>query len=134
LKIVGRRPVKAVKELASIPGIDVVGQVADVRPHVAGAAVVIAPLRIARGLQNKVLEAMAMAKPVVASPAALAGFGHREHFPAWAVNEPQEWVDALTYLTGATVSPRSTNFLWPVGLPWTGMWDEHPERSTAQAP
>jgi sugar transferase (PEP-CTERM/EpsH1 system associated) len=98
LKIVGRRPVKAVKELASIPGIDVVGQVSDIRPHVAAAAAVIAPLRIARGLQNKVLEAMAMAKPVVASPAALAGFGHREHFPAWAVNEPQEWVDALTYL------------------------------------
>jgi glycosyltransferase involved in cell wall biosynthesis len=45
----------------------VTGTVADVRPYIAHAAVVVAPLRIARGIQNKVLEAMAMAKAVVAS-------------------------------------------------------------------
>jgi sugar transferase (PEP-CTERM/EpsH1 system associated) len=98
LTIVGRRPVAAVRDLRSIPGVDVVGQVPDVRPYVASAAVVVAPLRIARGLQNKVLEAMSMAKPVVASPAAIAGFGHREYLPAWAVNETTEWVTALTWL------------------------------------
>lgn len=71
LRLVGRQPVPEVRRLAELPGVEVVGQVADVRPYVANAAVVVAPLRIARGLQNKVLEGMAMSKPVVASPQAL---------------------------------------------------------------
>ena len=49
------------------------GRVEDVRPYVAHAAVAVAPLRIARGIQNKVLEAMAMARPVVASAEAFEG-------------------------------------------------------------
>ena len=49
------------------------GRVADVRPYLAHASCVVAPLHIARGLQNKVLEAMAMARPVVATPAACEG-------------------------------------------------------------
>ena len=51
----------------------VTGAVADMRTWLAAADVVVAPLRIARGIQNKVLEAMAMARPVVASPAAFEG-------------------------------------------------------------
>jgi glycosyltransferase involved in cell wall biosynthesis len=51
----------------------VTGTVPDVRPYIAHAAVAVAPLRIARGIQNKVLEAMAMATPVVVSPQALEG-------------------------------------------------------------
>jgi glycosyltransferase involved in cell wall biosynthesis len=51
----------------------VTGRVADVRPYLAHAALVVAPLRIARGIQNKVLEAMAMARPVLATPQAFAG-------------------------------------------------------------
>ncbi|WP_020474036.1 TIGR03087 family PEP-CTERM/XrtA system glycosyltransferase [Zavarzinella formosa] len=92
LKIVGRRPVPAVRELGAIPGIEMIGQVPDVRPALAESAVVIAPLMIARGLQNKVLEAMAFGKPVVGSPAALAGFGHPEHLPAVPAETPDEWV------------------------------------------
>jgi len=64
--IVGRSPTQAVQSLAS----DVVvvsGTVPDVRPYLQHAAVVVAPLRVARGIQNKILEAMAMARPVVAS-------------------------------------------------------------------
>src|SRR6185312_600725 len=53
--------------------VDVTGRVPDVRPYVAHAAVSVAPLRIARGIQNKVLEAMALARPVVASPGAFEG-------------------------------------------------------------
>lgn len=64
--IVGRSPAPAVQALAG-EGTIVTGTVADVRPWIAHAAVVVAPLRIARGIQNKVLEAMAMARPVVAS-------------------------------------------------------------------
>lgn len=71
--IVGRNPTKAVQALADLPGVIVSGAVPDVRGWLAAADVVVAPLRIARGVQNKVLEAMAMARPVVASPDAAQG-------------------------------------------------------------
>ncbi|MHB1187366.1 TIGR03087 family PEP-CTERM/XrtA system glycosyltransferase [Thiobacillus sp.] len=71
--IVGSRPGEAVLALARQPGVVVTGSVPDVRPWLAHAACVVAPLRIARGVQNKVLEAMAMARPVVASAQATEG-------------------------------------------------------------
>ena len=74
--IVGRNPTDAVKALAKHPGVTVTGQVADVRGWLAAAAVVVAPLKLARGIQNKVLEGMAMARPVVASAAAAQGIDH----------------------------------------------------------
>jgi sugar transferase (PEP-CTERM/EpsH1 system associated) len=72
-QIVGARPTAAVSALASLPGVEVTGMVDDVRPYVAAADVVVAPLRIARGIQNKVLEGMAMARPIVTTPGALEG-------------------------------------------------------------
>jgi sugar transferase (PEP-CTERM/EpsH1 system associated) len=66
--IVGRSPTPAVQALAS-EGVAVSGTVPDVRPWLAHAALVVAPLRVARGVQNKVLEAMAMGRPVVAASA-----------------------------------------------------------------
>jgi polysaccharide biosynthesis protein PslH len=66
LSIVGRSPTAAVKALAG-DAVVVTGTVPDVRPWLQHAAVVVAPLRLARGVQNKVLEAMAMARPVVAA-------------------------------------------------------------------
>ncbi|NML04574.1 TIGR03087 family PEP-CTERM/XrtA system glycosyltransferase [Sphingomonas sp. G-3-2-10] len=74
--IVGRNPTEAVKALAKHPGVTVTGEVADVRGWLAAAAVVVAPLKLARGIQNKVLEGMAMARPVVASAAAAQGIEH----------------------------------------------------------
>lgn len=74
--IVGRNPTDAVKALVKREGVIVTGEVADVRGWLAAAAVVVAPLRLARGIQNKVLEAMAMARPVVASAAAAEGIDH----------------------------------------------------------
>jgi sugar transferase (PEP-CTERM/EpsH1 system associated) len=71
--IVGMDPAPAVRRLADGRHVVVTGQVPDVRPHFDAAAVAVAPLRLARGLQNKVLEAMAMRVPVVASPAAVQG-------------------------------------------------------------
>lgn len=70
--IVGRNPSDAVRKLAG-ERVLVTGAVEDVRAWLAEADIVVAPLRIARGIQNKVLEAMAMGKPVVASPAAFEG-------------------------------------------------------------
>ncbi|WP_419825881.1 TIGR03087 family PEP-CTERM/XrtA system glycosyltransferase [Sphingomonas sp.] len=69
--IVGRNPDPALRDIGD--GVEVIGEVPDTRPWLQRAAVVVAPLRIARGIQNKVLEAMAMARPVVASPAAFEG-------------------------------------------------------------
>lgn len=71
--IVGARPSAEVQALAAQPNIVVTGSVADTRPYIAHAELVVAPLRIARGIQNKVLEAMAMAKPTIVSSEALEG-------------------------------------------------------------
>jgi sugar transferase (PEP-CTERM/EpsH1 system associated) len=71
--IVGRGPTAAVRELDGRDGVLVTGEVPDVRPWLAAAVLVVAPLEIARGVQNKVLEAMAMARPVVASTGAFEG-------------------------------------------------------------
>lgn len=71
--IVGSRPTPAVQALAKLDGIVVTGGVPDIRPYIAHAKLAVAPLRIARGIQNKVLEAMAMAKPTLVTPAALEG-------------------------------------------------------------
>ncbi len=70
--VVGASPSPRVAALAG-DGVQVTGRVADVRPFVAHAAACVAPMRIARGIQNKVLEAMAMARPVVVTPDALEG-------------------------------------------------------------
>jgi sugar transferase (PEP-CTERM/EpsH1 system associated) len=73
LLIVGADPSPAVKKLQELPGVEVTGSVADVRPFVQRSAVMVAPLNIARGTQNKILEAMAMGVPVVTSRIAAGG-------------------------------------------------------------
>jgi glycosyltransferase involved in cell wall biosynthesis len=71
--IVGRNPDRAVLKLGDRPGVVVTGAVPDTRPWLDAADLVVAPLEVGRGVQNKVLEAMAMGKAVVASPAAFEG-------------------------------------------------------------
>ncbi|MCB1631457.1 MAG: TIGR03087 family PEP-CTERM/XrtA system glycosyltransferase [Pseudomonadales bacterium] len=70
--VVGGKPAEAVRALAG-ETVVVTGRVDDVRPYVQYASAAVAPMRIARGIQNKVLEAMAMARPVVVSPQGLEG-------------------------------------------------------------
>ncbi len=71
--IVGGNPTAEVLALAQQAGVVVTGRVHDIRPYIANAALVVAPLRIARGIQNKVLEAMAMNKAIVATGMAMEG-------------------------------------------------------------
>jgi sugar transferase (PEP-CTERM/EpsH1 system associated) len=71
--IVGADPSPPVVALGKLPGVHVTGTVADTRPYLAHAAAVVCPLRIARGIQNKVLEAMAAGRTVIASPGAFEG-------------------------------------------------------------
>ena len=73
LLIVGADPSPAVWKLAELDGVTVTGSVPDVRPHVRASALMVAPLNIARGTQNKILEAMAMGVPVVTSRVAAGG-------------------------------------------------------------
>jgi len=73
LLIVGADPSPAMTALGSLPGVTVTGSVPDVRPYIRSSALMVAPLAIARGTQNKVLEAMAMGVPVVTSTVAAGG-------------------------------------------------------------
>jgi len=95
LRVVGRRPGPRITELGGLPGVKVVGEVADMRPELWGASIAVVPLRIAPGLQNKVLEAMAAGTPVVATRAALKSIDGKpgEHFAA--ADDPEEFAEAI---------------------------------------
>jgi len=95
LWIVGSSPTRAVEELGRLPGVRVTGRVPDVRPYLKHAAVAIAPLRIARGVQNKVLEALAMGCVVVSSPDALAGLKEVSIAPVHRATVVREWVEKV---------------------------------------
>lgn len=95
--IVGRAPTAAVKALAS-DRVTVTGEVPDTRPWLAAAQVVVAPLLLARGIQNKILEAMAMAKPVVASPDAAQGIEADRSMELLVADGPQAQADAIVAL------------------------------------
>ncbi len=99
-RVIGRQPVPAVLRLHGAHGVNVVGQVPDVRPQVASAAVAVCPVRIARGLQNKVIEAMAMGKPTVAAPPAVAALKAEVGRDLLSPTTADEWVRTLTELLG----------------------------------
>ena len=99
--IVGSKPTAAVRALGEISGITVTGRVEDVRPWLAHAHAVAAPLRIARGIQNKVLEALSMEKVLLATPAAYEGIDDFEgrqgcisDSPEIMATEALRWLDA----------------------------------------
>jgi glycosyltransferase involved in cell wall biosynthesis len=75
LRLVGARPVRAVRALAALPGVSLAADVPAMAPELAAASVAVLPLRAGAGLQNKVLEAMATGTPVVATAHAVAALG-----------------------------------------------------------
>jgi sugar transferase (PEP-CTERM/EpsH1 system associated) len=104
--IVGRKPPEAVRRLAG-PRTIVTGAVADVRSWLAAADAVAAPLRIARGIQNKVLEAMAMARPVVASPAAFEGIEAEAGRDLLVADGAEAQAEAIAALLGDPARARA---------------------------
>ncbi len=96
--VVGRDPVRRVRKLAGKPGVVVTGTVPAVEPYLAGSTVVVAPFRIAQGIQNKLLEALAAGKPIVSTsgPAAAIGVGHGEML--LAADTPQDFSNAVVAL------------------------------------
>ena len=91
-RVIGRKPTPAVQKLAELPGVVVTGSLPDVRPPVASAMVAVCPIRVARGLQNKVLEAMAMGKPTVAAPPACAALHAEVGRDLLSPGTADEWV------------------------------------------
>ena len=91
-RIVGRSPSGEVASLGSRAGVEVTGEVASVVDELHAAAVVVAPLRIARGVQNKVLEAMAAGRPVICSPQAYEGVGGLRGSELLVADTPEQWV------------------------------------------
>lgn len=134
--VVGMNPAPAARALAG-EAVVVTGTVPDVRPYLRHAAVVVAPLRIARGIQNKVLEAMAMGKAVVASEACAVGIDARvghELESAVTAGEFVERVEALVRQSeraqaiGAAARARVlTRYSWAAQL---GRIDRHLSSTT----
>jgi sugar transferase (PEP-CTERM/EpsH1 system associated) len=93
--VVGSNPKPEVEVLRAEAGVVVTGRVPDVRPYIAHARAVVAPLRIGRGVQNKVLEGMAMAKPVVASPEAITGINAKVGTEILVADGPIQFADAV---------------------------------------
>ncbi len=92
--VVGARPTSAVRSLAS-ENVIVTGSVSDIRPYIANAHVVVAPLQIARGVQNKVLEAMALKKPVVATSLATRALDVTHGHEVFIADEPAYFADTV---------------------------------------
>ena len=95
LLIVGADPSPAMRQLGELPGVSVTGSVPDVRPYVRKSAVMVAPLAIARGTQNKILESMAMGVPVITSRIAAGGVDAEPGAHLVVADAPQEQADAI---------------------------------------
>ena len=98
--IVGADPPAHIRALGELPGVTVTGSVPDVRPHVRRAALTVAPLAIARGTQNKILESMAMGVPVVCSPEASGGVDAVAGEHLRVASKPAEWVSTIEDILG----------------------------------
>jgi glycosyltransferase involved in cell wall biosynthesis len=118
--IVGRSPAPRVKKLAGLSGVRISGTVADVRPYVQNALAAVAPLRIARGIQNKVLEALAMDKPALISPATARTFGDALPYGVVACESTADYARALGSLSGwedgAIRARAQARFRWSTAL------------------
>lgn len=125
--IVGSRPAPEVRALAG-EGVVVTGRVEDIRPYLFHADGVVAPLRIARGIQNKVLEAMAMAKTVVSSPQALEGIAAKLDAEILCADSPSSFVLALDrVLAGLDCGPAArarvvSDYSWEASLARVDAW------------
>lgn len=99
--IVGANPTPEIVKLGERDGISVTGRVDDVRPFIAHATISVAPLRVARGIQNKVLEAMALAKTVVATPQAMEGIAALDGEEVFVADDAATFADRVLALANA---------------------------------
>lgn len=123
--IVGANPTPEIVKLGERDGISVTGRVDDVRPFIAHATLSVAPLRVARGIQNKVLEAMALAKTVVATPQAMEGIAALDGTEVFVADDAEAFAERVMTLANApdldTVGDRArqrvlTSYGWLTSL------------------
>lgn len=96
--IVGHRPTASVRALAGIEGVKVTGSVADIREYLSGASVCVVPLRIAQGVQNKILEAMASGLPVVTTSKVLSGVNAQPGKDLLVADESSDFAEKVNAL------------------------------------
>jgi len=124
--ICGSRPAKAVRRLAERRGVTVTGWVPDARPYLDRAEIFVAPLRMARGVQNKLLEALAMGLPCVVSQAALRGTTVADGDGVIAADDPRDFARHLVDLlrdgtrrqemAGRARAAAEANYRWEAQL------------------
>jgi sugar transferase (PEP-CTERM/EpsH1 system associated) len=98
LTIVGSKPPKAIQALGNDPRVEVTGYVEDMRPYVGRAEVMLSPMVYSVGIQNKVLEAMALGTPVVAAAQAAAALGTQTGRDLLVATSAQDFADATLRL------------------------------------
>jgi sugar transferase (PEP-CTERM/EpsH1 system associated) len=121
--IVGNNPSKRTQAISRLDGVSVTGGVADVRPYILQARAVVAPLRLARGIQNKVLEALALGRPVFATASVIKTFGDSAPPAVVRCDSVDEYVSALLPYLRDEPSPdpsirdsMSTRFTWRTNI------------------
>jgi sugar transferase (PEP-CTERM/EpsH1 system associated) len=105
-QVVGSSPSRVVRALSADSSIEITGTVSRVQPYLWNAAVSVAPLRVARGVQNKVLEALAAGVPAVVSTTVLQGLPTAVRGACLAAEDPQEMADAVLSVLAMSVDDR----------------------------
>jgi glycosyltransferase involved in cell wall biosynthesis len=121
--IVGQNPTREVVRLARDPAVTVTGTVPDLRPFLARAALAVTPIAYGVGIQNKVLEAMACATPVVATPQALRGIGARPGLEVMAAEAPELFADQVI---GLLTDPQRRRSLGEAGRQYVSSHHQWP--------
>src|SRR5690348_1648635 len=107
LTVVGRNPGPRVRQLATVPGVRITGTVNDVRPHVAGAAVYVVPLRVGGGTRLKIFEALAMGKAVVSTALGVEGLPLTPGMHFVQADDPAQFADSVVGLLGDPARRRA---------------------------
>jgi sugar transferase (PEP-CTERM/EpsH1 system associated) len=128
LTICGARPNARVRALARIPGVSVTGLVTDVRPYLAKATVAVVPVRITRGIQNKLLEAMAAGLPAVACSAAARGVEAIPGTDLFVADDPGDFAHATVRLLSDADLRRRTGEAARTCMEANYRWEHQLER------
>lgn len=128
--IVGSRPTEKVLALAQVEGVEVTGRVSDVRPYLKYSTAIVVPIHIARGIQNKVLEAMAMAKPVVVTSMGLEGIDAEDGAEVLVADQADQFIEKLSAVFEGKTSGLGSKarekiceeFSWEGSLPELDRW------------
>lgn len=122
--IIGKNPTPPVARVASLPGVYLRGNVSDIRPIARASSVAIMPMRCGGGIKNKLLEAAAMARPIIASGKALQGLDiNTDRQPALTCETPVQWSRTIQRLWS---NPRGAARLGEDALQWAKSYHTWP--------